>query len=57
MNVGRLLAPEDFPYSEGNDIVIVPNKNAYLSRKWPNASAIPYVLDSTFSNASHLIYF
>ncbi|EFX73217.1 hypothetical protein DAPPUDRAFT_325505 [Daphnia pulex] len=42
-------APEDFPHSEGNDIVIVPNKNAYLSRKWPNASAIPYVLDSTFS--------
>jgi hypothetical protein len=34
--------------SEGNDIVILPNKNAYVNQKWPNPSEIPYVIDSTF---------
>jgi len=42
--------------SEGNDIVILPNKNAYLNKKWPNASAIPYVIDSAFGKASHFYF-
>ncbi|XP_046462727.1 astacin-like metalloendopeptidase isoform X1 [Daphnia pulex] len=41
-------APEDFPMSEGNDIVMFPNKNAYVNQKWPKANAIPYVIDSSF---------
>lgn len=43
----------DHTFSEGNDILPVPsfdNKNAYLNRKWPNFSAIPYAIDSTFGN-------
>jgi hypothetical protein len=45
------LAPDDFPTSEGDDIVSLPNlpnKNAFVDRKWPNAFAIPYVIDSAF---------
>lgn len=41
------------PFSEGNDVVPIPffdNKNAYLDRKWPNVTNIPYVIDSTFGN-------
>lgn len=39
-------------YSEGNDIIPFPfaGKNAYLGNKWPNASRIAYVIDSTFGN-------
>jgi choriolysin H len=43
--------------SEGNDIVMFPNKNAYVNQKWPKANAIPYVIDSAFGKASHFIYF
>ncbi|XP_046438584.1 zinc metalloproteinase nas-4-like [Daphnia pulex] len=38
------------PMSEGNDIVILPNKNAYVNQKWPNPNEIPYVIDSTFDD-------
>ncbi|EFX67161.1 hypothetical protein DAPPUDRAFT_331301 [Daphnia pulex] len=41
-------AADDFPMSEGNDIVMFPNKNAYVNQKWPQANAIPYVIDSAF---------
>ncbi|XP_046655437.1 zinc metalloproteinase nas-7-like isoform X2 [Daphnia pulicaria] len=41
-------APNDLPTSEGNDIVMLPNKNAYVNQKWPKANAIPYVIDSAF---------
>jgi choriolysin H len=40
--------------SEGNDIVMFPNKNAYVNQKWPKANAIPYVIDSAFGKASNL---
>nr|CAH0106333.1 unnamed protein product [Daphnia galeata] len=36
------------PSDEGNDIVMLPNKNAYVTRKWPNPKKIPYVVDSSF---------
>jgi hypothetical protein len=39
------------------DIVILPNKNAYVNQKWPKANAIPYVIDSSFGKASHFIHF
>jgi hypothetical protein len=42
--------------SEGNDIVMFPNKNAYVNQKWPKANAIPYVIDSAFGKASHFIH-
>ena len=42
------LLESDTPTSEGNDIIELPNKNAYVNKKWPNPKAIPYVIDSTF---------
>jgi hypothetical protein len=42
--------------SEGNDIVMFPNKNAYVNQKWPKANAIPYVIDSAFGKASNLLF-
>lgn len=38
------------PSNEGNDIVILPNKNAFVNQKWPNPNEIPYVIDSTFDD-------
>nr|CAH0106334.1 unnamed protein product [Daphnia galeata] len=44
------------PSDEGNDIVMLPNKNAYVTRKWPNPKKIPYVVDSSFGKASEFFF-
>jgi hypothetical protein len=51
---GRLLE-SDTPTSEGNDIIELPNKNAYVNQKWPNPKAIPYVIDSAIGIITSLL--
>ena len=57
--VALLCSATNLSFSEGNDILPIPSldiKNAYLNNKWPNASAIPYVIDSSFGKISYLYF-